>query len=213
MKRLILFGAPGSGKGTMGDFIQRDFHYTKISTGDILRSAIQQDSAEGRQAKNFMEAGSLVPDELVTELVRQRLGRSDLGGSRGGYVLDGYPRTLSQAQALSDIASESEKAIFIEVTEAEAVERLLSRLTCSACGAIYNLKTKPPKKADICDLCGGRVDRRTDDNDEAVRQRFRIYAERTMPVIEYYGRRNVLERVDGAGAAGRVYEKIKGLIA
>jgi len=210
MKRLILFGAPGSGKGTMGDFIQRDFHYTKISTGDILRSAIQQDSAEGRQAKNFMEAGSLVPDELVTELVRQRLGRSDLDG---GYVLDGYPRTLAQAKALSDIASESEKAIFIEVTEAEAIERLLSRLTCSDCGAIYNLKTKPPKKADSCDFCGGRVDRRTDDNEEAVRQRFRVYAERTMPVIEYYDRRNVLERVEGAGAAGRVYEKIKGLIA
>ena len=210
MKRLILFGAPGSGKGTMGDFIQRDFHYTKISTGDILRSAIQQDSGEGRQAKNFMEAGSLVPDELVTELVRQRLGCSDLDG---GYVLDGYPRTLAQAKALSDIASESEKAIFIEVTEAEAVERLLSRLTCSDCGAIYNLKTKPPKKADICDLCGGRVDRRSDDNEEAVRQRFRVYAERTMPVIEYYDRRNVLERVDGAGAAGGVYEKIKGLIA
>jgi adenylate kinase len=210
MKRLILFGAPGSGKGTMGDLIQRDFDYAKISTGDILRSAIQQDSADGRQAKSFMESGGLVPDELVIELVRRRLSRGDLDG---GYVMDGYPRTLAQAEALSLIASESEKAIFIEVTEAEAVERLLSRLTCSDCGAIYNRITKPPKSAGICDLCRGRVERRADDNEEAVRQRFRVYAERTMPVIGYYGRKNVLARVDGGGAAVQVYERIKGLIA
>jgi adenylate kinase len=210
MKRLILFGAPGSGKGTMGDLIQRDFDYAKISTGDILRSAIQQDSADGRQAKSFMESGGLVPDELVIELVRRRLSRGDLDG---GYVMDGYPRTLAQAEALSLIASESEKAIFIEVTEAEAVERLLSRLTCSDCGAIYNRITKPPKSAGICDLCRGRVERRADDNEEAVRQRFRVYAERTMPVIGYYGRKNLLARVDGGGAAVQVYERIKGLIA
>lgn len=210
MKRLILFGAPGSGKGTMGDLIQRDFDYAKISTGDILRSAVQQDSAEGRQARSFMESGGLVPDELVIELVRLRLSRGDLDG---GYVMDGYPRTLAQAEALSAVACESEKAIFIEVTEAEAVERLLSRLTCSGCGAIYNLVSKPPKKAGTCDLCRGRVERRSDDTEEAVRQRFRVYAERTLPVIGYYGRKNVLQRVDGGGAAALVYEKIKGLIA
>jgi adenylate kinase len=210
MKRLILFGAPGSGKGTMGDFIQRDFHLLKISTGDILRSALQQDTAVGRQAKSYMESGSLVPDELVIELVHQRLSQDDLDG---GYVMDGYPRTLAQAEALSLIASESEKAIFIEVTEAEAVERLLSRLTCNACGAIYNLITKPPKNAGTCDLCHGRIERRADDNEAAVRQRFRVYGERTMPVIEYYGRKKVLVSVNGSGAAGLVYEKIKGLIA
>jgi len=210
MKRLILFGAPGSGKGTMGDFIQRDFNFLKISTGDILRNAVQQDSAAGRQAKSFVESGGLVPDELVIELVRRRLSRGDLDG---GYVMDGYPRTLAQAEALSLIASASEKAIFIEVTEAEAVERLLSRLTCSACGAIYNLISKPPKNTGTCDLCRGRVERRTDDNEEAIRQRFRVYAERTMPVIEYYGRKNLLARVDGGGTAALVYEKIKGLIA
>ena len=210
MKRLILFGAPGSGKGTMGDFIQRDFNFLKISTGDILRNAVQQDSVAGRQAKSFVESGGLVPDELVIELVRRRLSRGDLDG---GYVMDGYPRTLAQAEALSLIASASEKAIFIEVTEAEAVERLLSRLTCSACGAIYNLISKPPKNTGTCDLCRGRVERRTDDNEEAIRQRFRVYAERTMPVIEYYGRKNLLARVDGGGTAALVYEKIKGLIA
>jgi adenylate kinase len=210
MKRLILFGAPGSGKGTMGDFIQRDFHLLKISTGDILRSAILQDNADGRQAKNFVDSGGLVPDELVIELVRQRLSRGDLDG---GYVMDGYPRTLAQAEALSLIAIDNEKAVFIEVAEAEAVKRLLSRLTCSACGAIYNLLTRPPKNAGICDLCRGRIDRRSDDNEEAVRQRFRVYVERTMPVIEYYGRKKVLVRVEGGGAAVQVYEKIKGLIA
>jgi adenylate kinase len=210
MKRLILFGAPGSGKGTMGDLIQRDFHLLKISTGDILRSAIQQDTSEGRQAKSFMESGGLVPDELMIALVRQRLSRGDLNG---GYVMDGYPRTLAQAEALASIASESEKAIFIEVTEADAVERLLSRLTCSNCGAIYNLISKPPKNAGNCDICRSRIERRADDNEKAVQQRFRVYTERTLPVIEYYAHKNVLVRVNGAGAAALVYEKIKGLIA
>ncbi len=210
MKRLILFGAPGSGKGTMGDFIQRDFHLLKISTGDILRSAIQQDSAEGRLAKSFMESGGLVPDELVIELVRQRLSGGDLNG---GYVLDGYPRTLSQAEALSAIAIASEKAVFIEVAEAEAVQRLLARLTCSSCGAIFNQLTRPPKNAGICDICHGRVEKRADDNEEAVRQRFRVYTERTLPVIEYYDRRGSLVRIDGSGAAAVVYEKLKGLIS
>jgi adenylate kinase len=210
MKRLILFGAPGSGKGTMGDLIQRDFDYPKISTGDILRAEIEQGSADGLSAKGFMEAGGLVPDALVIELVRRRLGRDDLGA---GYIMDGYPRTLVQAEALTAVACDSEQAIFIEVGEAEAVERLLSRLTCRECGAIYNQKTRPPKKAGICDLCGGVVERRADDNEEAVRQRFRVYGERTLPVIEYYERRRVLSRVDGSGEAARVYKRIKGLIA
>ncbi len=210
MKRLILFGAPGSGKGTMGDLIQRDFGFTKISTGDILRAEIEQGSADGVRAKGFMETGGLVPDELVIELVRRRLDRNDLDG---GYVMDGYPRTLSQAKALSAIASDSEKAIFIEVSEGEAVERLLSRLTCRECGAIYNTRNKPPKTEGVCDRCGGPVERRADDTADAVRQRFRVYAERTLPVIEYYDRRGTLARVDGNGAAGPVYRKIKGLIA
>jgi len=210
MKRLILFGAPGSGKGTMGDLIQRDRGYVKISTGDILRTEIEQGSADGLKAKGFMAAGGLVPDELVMELVRRRLGRDDLGA---GYIMDGYPRTLAQAKALSAIPSSSEQAVSIEVTEAEAVERLLSRLTCRDCGAIYNQKTKPPKVAGACDICGGVVERRADDTAEAVRRRFQVYAERTLPVIEYYAGRHVLARVDGSGPAALVYEKIKGLVS
>jgi len=210
MKRVILFGAPGSGKGTMGDLIERDFGYPKISTGDILRSEIEQGSADGLRAKGFMESGGLVPDALVMELVRRRLERGDLDG---GYVMDGYPRTLVQAEALSAVACESEQAIFIEVSEAEAVARLLSRLICRECGAIYNQKTRPPKKAGICDLCGGAVERRADDTAEAVRQRFRVYGERTLPVIAYYQKRRVLSRVDGSGEASRVYLRIKGLLA
>jgi adenylate kinase len=213
MKRLILFGAPGSGKGTMGDLIQRDFGYPKISTGDILRAEIEQASADGLRAKGFMESGGLVPDALVIEMVRRRLERGDLGESRGGYIMDGYPRTLVQAEALSAVGCESEQAIFIEVGEAEAVERLMSRLTCRDCGAIYNLRTRPPKRAGICDLCGGTVERRADDNEKSVRQRFRVYGERTLPVIDYYQRRGVLSRVDGSGEAARVYLRIKGLIA
>ena len=210
MKRLILFGAPGSGKGTMGDLITRDFGYAKISTGDILRAEIEQGSADGLRARGIMDAGGLVPDEMVMKLVGRRLQRGDL---ESGYIMDGYPRTLVQAESLSAIVCDSEKAIFIEVSEAEAVERLLSRLTCSECGAIYNLRNKPPRKAGVCDLCNGAVERRADDNEQAVRQRFRVYTERTLPVIEYYSRRGVLKRVDGNGAAAPVYERIKGLIA
>jgi adenylate kinase len=209
MKRLILFGAPGSGKGTMGDLIQRDFGYAKISTGDILRSEIEQGSAAGRKAQSVMEAGDLVPDELVIELVRKRLGHGDL---KGGYIMDGYPRTLSQAKALSEIPSTHEKAIFIEVTETQAIERLLSRLTCRNCGAIYNQKNKPPKVAGVCDLCGGIVERRSDDTVTAVRQRFQVYDERTLPVIDYYAGLHVLARVDGNGTSAQVYERVKGLV-
>ena len=210
MKRLILFGAPGSGKGTMGDLLQRDRGYAKISTGDILRAEIEQGSADGLKAKDFMAAGGLVPDELVIELVRRRLGRSDLGG---GYVMDGYPRTLAQAEALTMVPCSAEQAITIEVTEAEAVERLLSRLTCRECGAIYNQRNKPPKIAGICDICGGTVARRADDNEDSVRRRFQVYSERTLPVIEYYDGRKVLARVDGSGPAAQVYERLKGLVS
>jgi adenylate kinase len=210
MRRLLLFGAPGSGKGTMGDFIQRDYHLVKISTGDILRSAIQQGTPAGLQAKGIMDSGRLVPDELVSDMLRQRLDR---GGLNDGYILDGYPRTLVQAEALSAIAVDSEQAIFIEVSENEAVQRLLARLTCSACGAIYNRLTKAPKQEGRCDLCGGRVETRDDDSERAVRQRFHVYVESTMPVIAYYDRRRLLARVDGAGAAAAVYEKIRGLLS
>lgn len=210
MKRLILFGAPGSGKGTMGDLIQRDRGYAKISTGDILRAEIEQGSADGLKAKGFMAAGGLVPDELVIDMVRRRLGRDDLGD---GYIMDGYPRTLAQAEALSALPCSGEQAISIEVTEAEAVERLLSRLTCRKCGEIYNLRNKPPRVAGVCDVCGGVVARRSDDNEASVRQRFQVYAERTLPVIEYYAARNVLERVDGSGPAAQVYERLKELVS
>jgi adenylate kinase len=210
MKRLILFGAPGSGKGTMGELIQRDFGYARISTGDILRAEMEQGSADGLKAKEFMASGGLVPDELVIEMVRRRLGRDDLGG---GYVMDGYPRTLAQAEALSAVPCDGEKAIFIEVSEDEAVARLLSRLTCRDCGAIYNLRSKPSRQAGVCDLCGGSVETRADDTAETVRRRFQVYVERTLPVIGYYDESGVLARVDGSGEAATVYARLKGLVA
>jgi len=210
MKRLILFGAPGSGKGTMGELIQRDFGYARISTGDILRAEIELGSAEGLKAQGFMAAGGLVPDDLVTEMVRRRLGRGNLDG---GYILDGYPRTLAQAKALSSVPCSGEKAIFIEVGENDAVERLLSRLTCRECGAIYNLRNKPPRKTGVCDLCGGSVETRADDTATAVRQRFQVYVERTLPVIDYYDKAGALARIDGSGEAALVYDRLKGLVA
>jgi adenylate kinase len=210
MKRLILFGAPGSGKGTMGDFIQRDFHFLKISTGDIIRREIQKASVIGLQAKEIMEKGDLIPDAVVIKIVRQRLEIKDFCD---GYIMDGFPRNLAQAEALTGIPVEMERAFFFEVAETEAVERLLSRLTCNDCGAIYNLITKLPKQQGICDLCQGVVQRRTDDNEEVIKQRIKIYFAQTMPAIEYYQRKNVLSRIDGGGASHLVYEKIKGLIA
>jgi adenylate kinase len=210
MKRLILFGAPGSGKGTIADYIQRDFKYLKISTGDIIREEIQQGSIIGGQVKEIMEKGDLIPDAVVVDLVRKRLLRNDFSG---GYIMDGFPRTIAQAEALSTVAVELEKAIFFAVSEEVAIERLLSRLTCKKCGAIYNLKNKLPKKNGVCDLCHGEVGRRADDNEQTVKHRIKVYFEQTMPVIEYYQRKNVLSRIDGCGTAAAVYEELKKLIA
>ena len=198
MKRLILFGAPGSGKGTMGELIQRDFGLRRFPPETSCAPRSSRTAPKACKAKGFMAAGGLVPDELVIEMVRQRLSRGDLDG---GYItgrLSAHPGPGRSAFARRHASGE--KAIFIEVSENEAVERLLSRLTCRDCGAIYNLRTKPPRKAGVCDLCGGRVERRADDNEEAVRQRFRVYVERTLPVIDYYDRKDVLARVDGSGA-------------
>jgi adenylate kinase len=210
MTRIILFGAPGSGKGTIGDFLHRDFGFEKISTGDIIREEVKANSPIGRKAEAIIKRGDLVPDEVIIDMVGNRLAaRKD----QGGYILDGFPRTLLQAEALAQWPADRDLAVFLNVKEEEVIERLSSRLTCSTCGAIFNSRSKPPRVSGTCDICGGRLVVRADDNPETIRQRIRVYLEETGPVIEYFRRRNALVDVDASGKAEGVYERIKKLVS
>lgn len=210
MMRIILFGAPGSGKGTIAEFLHRDFGFEKISTGDIIREEVKANSPIGRKAEAIIKRGDLVPDEVIIDMVGNRLAAPT---DRGGYILDGFPRTILQAEALAKWPSDRELAVFLNVKEEEVIERLSSRLTCSACGAIFNSRSKLPRVSGICDICGGRLVVRADDNPETIRQRIRVYLEETGPVVEYFRGRNTLVDVDASGKAERVYERIKKLVS
>jgi len=213
MTRIILFGAPGSGKGTMADLLRKDFGYVKISTGDLIRQEVARQTDTGRRAKAILERGDLVSDAIIIAMVKNRLSQDDtLRGQ--GYILDGFPRTLAQAEAVSQLAADSELAIFLEVSEAEVVDRLGSRLICSRCGAIYNQKSQPAlKESGDCRTCGGALHRRDDDNPQTVGQRLRVYLAETGPVIDYYRAKGNLMAVDGSGSVAAVYERLKKKLA
>ena len=206
MMRIILFGAPGSGKGTMAEFLQRDFGFEKISTGDIIREEVKSKSPIGRKAEAIMARGDLVPDDVIIEMVGNRLAAAT---NRAGYILDGFPRTVLQAEALARWPADRELAVFLVVDDDEVIERLSARLTCSSCGAIFNSRTKPPRVRGVCDACSGKLEVRVDDNPETIRQRIRVYLAETGPVIDYFRKRRTLTDIDAAGKADRVYEEIK----
>ncbi len=210
MTRLILFGAPGSGKGTIADLLHQEFGYAKLSTGDMIREEVRRESAIGCQAQALMERGELVSDELVIAMLQSRLTQAD---ARQGYILDGFPRTLPQARSLSNLAVDREMAVFLDVSETEVEERLTGRLVCVGCGAIYNRRNKPPRRQGVCDVCGAKLEQRADDQPQTIRQRLRVYLRQTRPVIEYYRQQGHLQHVDGAGDAAAVYARVKGLLS
>lgn len=209
MKRILLFGPPGCGKGTQADLIQKEFGYIKISTGDIIRQEIKNQSEIGKRVKSIIDAGELVSDEIIVELVKNRLNKDDI---KNGYILDGFPRTIIQAERLSEINVDEEIVLFINVKQDELIKRLTSRLTCKKCGAIYNLNVNPPKKDGICDKCGGELYKRSDDNEETIKNRLTVYFDNTMPVINFYRAKGILKEVDGFGKISDVYNRIKGLL-
>jgi adenylate kinase len=210
MRRIILFGAPGCGKGTQADVLEQRYGYKKISTGDLVRAEIAAKTSIGLEIKNLTEMGRLAPDETILKLLKNRLAQADLVN---GYILDGFPRTLAQAEDLSRISVDTEVAIYLKIVDVDVVVgRLTSRLTCSQCGAIFNSVGNPPQKNGHCDLCGGPVRQRADDSEETVRKRINVYREQTQPVIDYYKRLGKLHEVDASGTVREVSAAIAGVL-
>ncbi len=194
--RLIFLGAPGSGKGTQASILMERFGVVQVSTGDILRKAVQEGSELGKQAQAIMTAGQLVPDDIIIELVKQRLAQPDC---QKGFILDGFPRTLAQAESLDRILSADhaiQKVIFFEVPEEEIVRRLTSRRVCEQCGRNYNVISDPPPASGKCASCGGMIIQRADDQESTVRQRLLVYEEKTAPLRAFYQKQNKLLVLD-----------------
>jgi len=203
--KLILLGAPGAGKGTQAKKIVKEFAIPQISTGDILRRAVSDGTPLGKEAKKYMEAGRLVPDELVIGIMKERLHQDDCSN---GFILDGFPRTVEQARALEGF-TEIDAVLNIDVDFNSLVERITGRRSCPECGAVYHIKFNPPKVEGICDICGSRLVQREDDREETVRKRLEIYTEQTSPLIDYYAERGLLRTVDGNRSIDEIYESIR----
>ncbi|MDI9641986.1 MAG: adenylate kinase [Archaeoglobales archaeon] len=210
---LILLGAPGAGKGTQAKIITDNFKIPQISTGDMLREAVAKGTELGKKAREYMNQGKLVPDEVVIGIVKERLKQKDC---ENGFILDGFPRTIAQAEALDTMMSELGKkidaVININVSEDEIVKRIVNRRICEKCGAIYHLIYDPPKKSGVCDKCGGELYQRDDDKEEVVRERFKVYRKNTEPLIEYYKRKGILYEVDGTKDIEKVKAEILSIL-
>ncbi|HNR69328.1 MAG TPA: adenylate kinase [bacterium] len=209
--RLIFLGAPGSGKGTQAAMLAQSYGIPQISTGDILRKAVKEGTALGEKAKAIMAKGELVPDEIILELIRQRLAEADC---KKGYILDGFPRTLQQAEGLERFlgAKSIQAAILIDVQPETLISRITSRRVCVDCGETYNLFTDPPPADSRCRRCGGQVIQRQDDSEATVRNRLQVYEEKTAPLIDFYRQQRVLFRVDGEASVDQVYQQIVSVV-
>ena len=195
---LILLGAPGAGKGTLASYLIEQMGVPSISTGNILREAIKNNTPLGQSAKEYMDAGKLVPDEVVIGMLKERIAKRDC---KSGFILDGFPRTIPQAEALdkalADMGQKIDYAIDVEVPDENIVNRMSGRRACVDCGATYHLVYAPTKEEGICDKCGGGLILRDDDKPETVEQRLRVYHEQTQPLIDYYTKEGILKEVDG----------------
>ena len=211
--RMVIFGPPGSGKGTQAKLVSELYGIPHISTGDILREEVERGSDLGRMAESYMSRGLLVPDEVVIGIVRQRLMREDC---RPGFILDGFPRTLRQAEELDRILGELgwrlDVVVNLVVSEEEVLRRITLRRVCSVCGEIYHLEFNPPRRPGICDRCGGRLYQREDDTEETVRKRLQVYRAQTEPILRYYRERGLVRDVDGNPPIEEVFEKVKAVL-
>jgi adenylate kinase len=204
--KIVLLGPPGSGKGTQTERLCSELKLTKISTGDLLREAVRNNTPLGAKAKGFMDAGKLVPNELVVDLVKEKLK-----AFKGGVILDGFPRSLEQAKLL-DKFTKIDLVIDIMVNEENLVKRLTMRRTCKDCASVYHLEYKPPKEGDMCDRCHGPLFQRTDDTEKTVRERLKVYKESTLPLTKFYMEKGILRQVDGEGDISKVYQRIMKVI-
>lgn len=212
-RNLILLGPPGAGKGTQAKQLVDHYGIPQISTGDILRAAVKAGTELGKTAKKHMEAGELVPDSVVIGIIQERLKEKD---TKKGYILDGFPRTVPQAEALDKIlkqlGSQVDHVISIEVPDKDLVGRLTGRWTCRNCGAMYHEKNKPPKKKGVCDSCGGELYQRADDKEETIKERLRAFHEQTSPLIKYYQKQKLVRPIDGTGGIEDIFGRVKGVV-
>jgi adenylate kinase len=211
---LILLGPPGSGKGTQGERLQEDFRLPYYATGDILRAAVKEGTDIGKQAKEYMDRGDLVPDEVIIGVIAERIQEED---AADGFILDGFPRTVPQAEALdskmTELHREMTAAILIDVSEEEVVRRLSGRRTCEAEGHVFHVDFNPPEKDGLCDIDGSRLIVRDDDKPEVVKNRLAQYREKTEPLIDYYEDHGILQRVEGEHPPDEVEERIHALLS
>jgi adenylate kinase len=206
--RLVLVGPPGAGKGTQAQFIASHFAIPKISTGEIFRANVSEGTDLGLEARKYMDAGDLVPDEVTIAMVKDRLGHDD---ARTGFLLDGFPRTVRQAEVLDDLldpmSAPLDVVLELVVDDDEVVRRLSGRRTCHQCGHVWHLDFDPPGTEGICDRCGGELFQRDDDSEETIRHRLEVYADQTSPLIGYYGDKGLLRGVDATGPVEDVTER------
>lgn len=212
--KIIMLGAPGAGKGTQAKQIAEKYSIPHISTGDIFRANIKNGTDLGKKAKEFMDKGELVPDELTCDLVMDRIQQDDC---KGGFVLDGFPRTIPQAEALdaalNNINESMDFAIDVDVPDENIVNRMSGRRACLECGATYHITAIPPKKEGICDKCGSELVLRDDDKPETVQKRLDVYHEQTQPLIDFYKEKGILKSVDGTQPMEAVFADIQGILA
>lgn len=192
--KLILLGAPGAGKGTQAEIISEKYNIPTISTGNIIRAALKNGTEMGLKAKSYIDAGNLVPDEVVIGIIKERLAEDDC---KNGFILDGFPRTIPQAEALDKMGFEIDRALSIEVDDAEIIKRMSGRRVCGKCGASYHTEFKKPEKEGICNVCGGELVIRKDDEPETVMNRLKVYHEQTEPLKDYYKSCGKLITVEG----------------
>lgn len=206
---LVLMGLPGAGKGTQAEHIVDNYHLPHISTGDMFRAAISEGTELGKQAKSYMDAGDLVPDEVTIGIVRERLGKDDC---RKGFLLDGFPRTVAQAEALEQILSDSHRSmdavLYIEVDESKLMDRLTGRRICRQCGATYHVVYNPPKQEGVCDKCGGELYQRDDDSEETVKARLDVNNKQQQPLLDFYRSKGYLKTIDGNQEIDHVFTSI-----
>jgi len=208
--RIAFLGPPGAGKGTQARDLAQEWGVLHLATGDMLREAVAAGSPLGREAKDYMDRGALVPDDVIIRMMGERLGRAD---ARRGFILDGFPRTIAQAEALgtllNDLGLTLDTVVYLDVSEPELLRRLTGRRVCRKCGHTYHLVSNPPKRPGVCDACGGELYQREDDSEATVRNRLDVYRRQTSPLLDYYRERHMLTTVSGEGPVATIRDAIR----